>query len=218
NHLIITACHTIWKGGSSLGEDESEWDLEVYQTGQHKTFIEHIQKGLQLLSSDPNSILIFTGGQTHANLGARSEAGSYFDLASQAFVNSTNLLQRITTEEYALDSFDNLLYSIARFKEFTGNYPQKITVISFEFKRNRFINLHRKAIRFPMSSFGFIGIDPEGLESNIGESEISYSVRPFESDMYACRDPILVQKKMQRNPFHRTPPYYLTCPELLDIL
>lgn len=68
---------------------------------------------------------------------------------------------RATTEDHALDSFQNLLFSIARFREYTGRYPTKITVVGYEFKRSRFTNLHRAAIRWPRDRFYYIGVDPE---------------------------------------------------------
>lgn len=71
---------------------------------------------------------------------------------------------RATTEDYALDSFQNLLYSIARFHEYTGRYPSRITVVGYEFKRRRFTELHRAALRWPRERFDYIGIDAEGEE------------------------------------------------------
>lgn len=35
---------------------------------------------------------------------------------------------RALTEEHARDSFENLLFSICRFRELTGHYPVNITV------------------------------------------------------------------------------------------
>lgn len=39
---------------------------------------------------------------------------------------------RALTEEHARDSFENLLFSVCRFRELTGVYPQNITVIILE--------------------------------------------------------------------------------------
>ena len=52
-------------------------------------------------------------------------------------------LVRATTEDYALDSYQNLLFSIARFHEYTGRWLSKITVIDYKMKRQRFTDLHR---------------------------------------------------------------------------
>lgn len=38
---------------------------------------------------------------------------------------------RALTEEHARDSFENLLFSVCRFRELTGSYPQNITVKPF---------------------------------------------------------------------------------------
>lgn len=66
----------------------------------------------------------------------------------------------IALEEKALDSYHNLLFSILRFWEVTGAWPGRITIVSHEFKRARFIELHVPAIRWPMERVGFVGIDP----------------------------------------------------------
>jgi hypothetical protein len=59
------------------------------------------------------------------------------------------LLERMASEEFARDSYENLLFSLCRFHEITGRYPDKITVVGFGFKTKRFVDLHRRAIRFP---------------------------------------------------------------------
>lgn len=59
------------------------------------------------------------------------------------------MLERVYSEEFARDSYENLLFSLCRFHEITGRYPDKITVIGFGFKEKRFTDLHRKAVRFP---------------------------------------------------------------------
>ena len=59
------------------------------------------------------------------------------------------LLERVVSEEFARDSYENVLFSLCRFHEITGRYPEKVTVIGFGFKEKRFMELHRKAVRFP---------------------------------------------------------------------
>lgn len=58
--------------------------------------------------------------------------------------------ERMITEEYARDSHENLIFSICRFSEMTGNYPDQITVVGFEFKRKRFEDIHRYSISYPI--------------------------------------------------------------------
>ena len=91
--------------------------------------------------------------------------------------------KRATTESYALDSYQNLLFSIARFHEFTGHFPRNITVVGYEFKRKRFVDLHRAAIRWPLHQFQYVGVDADDEESQsaqqgeVGSSIISISRR-----------------------------------------
>ncbi|CAG8648588.1 1263_t:CDS:2, partial [Dentiscutata heterogama] len=130
--------------------------------------------------------------------------------------NSHLIIDHMTTEEYARDSYENLLFSICRFTEVTGHYPQNITVIGFEFKRKRFLDLHRAAIKFPLDRFTYIGIDSVNVKSNkIG---IDNALEPFKQDIYACHDGILRNKKLARNPFRRRHPYHLSCPSLSELI
>lgn len=80
------------------------------------------------------------------------------------------------------------MFSICRFKEVTGSYPQKITVVGFTFKEDRFRYLHRTAIRWPSKSFDYIGRDaPTSTGFNLelaaqGEQENAY--KHFVKDPY----------------------------------
>lgn len=114
------------------------------------------------------------------------------------------------------------MFSICRFKELTGHYPKKITVVSYSFKEKRFKELHAAAIRWPKTMFSYVGIDPDAgtgfdlVASSNGER--TNSLVPFESDPYGCSSQVLQDKRKQRNPFSRTPPYELSCPEMKELL
>ena len=80
--------------------------------------------------------------------GSRSEALSYWEVAeSEGWFGHPWARARAYLEEQARDSFENVLVSICRFKELSD--PTQTTVVSVDFKRRRFQNLHRKALRFP---------------------------------------------------------------------
>ncbi|KAI8364201.1 hypothetical protein BD560DRAFT_403300 [Blakeslea trispora] len=226
-HSIIVAGHAIYTGPNdieAIRQDEN-WALESYQQGgQVNTFIQHIQKGIQILKEDPKSVLIFSGGETRPLAGPRSEAFSYWQVAQILLedmdeeAETKELLRgRMVTEEYARDSYENLLFSICRFSEMTGNYPDKITVVGFEFKRYRFENIHRQAIRYPKEQFEYVGIDPSGDDPAREKGELMNSVRPFESDIYGCHG-TLKQKKIYRNPYRRRHAYTASCPVLAPLL
>ena len=93
-----------------------------------------------------------------------------------------------------------------------------MTVVSFGFKRWRFEELHRSAVRFPRQRFVFEGIDPPDLSPSVLAGERSHSARPFMHDPYGCRTPSLVDKRGTRNPFRRSVSYPLGCPELSELM
>ena len=53
---------------------------------------------------------------------------------------------RVIFETEATDSFQNVLFSLLRFRLYTGSYPRRITVVTHEFKRKRFLDFHFPAI------------------------------------------------------------------------
>ncbi|CAL9737319.1 hypothetical protein MOSE0_L08614 [Monosporozyma servazzii] len=122
----------------------------------------------------------------------------------------------INTEEYSLDSFDNLLYSIFRFKEITNLFPQSITIVGFGFKESRFLNYHAKALDIPKSMINYISYDPEPLNysqeqldqyfTTLTAMENKNALSLFDNDWYAKRD-ILLIKKESRNPYKRIATY-----------
>ena len=68
---------------------------------------------------------------------ANADANANGDRRGDAVANSTTTTVRARTvsEEYATDSFENLMFSVCRFREVTGRYPDKVSVVSFTFKR-----------------------------------------------------------------------------------
>lgn len=116
----------------------------------------------------PVTLDMFNRGQTKP-LSSTTEAESYQRLAQAAKLLPDQLLfERSTTENYALDSFQNLLFSIARFHEFTGHFPSTITIVGYEFKKPRFTKLHREALRWPRDKFNYVGVDPKDSHRSDG--------------------------------------------------
>lgn len=162
--LILVCCHAIYLGGPTRGTSSSEWLLASFQTDEVPTFTAHINAGLSLLASDPSSILVFSGGKTRSET-EKSEAQSYLDLCLDndfwGIEGGKGLRERILLEEKALDSFGNLVHGILAFWRDVGRWPEKIEIVSHEFKRGRFLDLHVKAMRWPVERVGFVGLDPE---------------------------------------------------------
>jgi hypothetical protein len=64
-HAIVVTGHAMYIGPKdnqpTTLQDENQWILESYQHGQVGTFLNHIQKGIDILLSDPQALLIFSG-------------------------------------------------------------------------------------------------------------------------------------------------------------
>jgi len=219
DHLIVVAGHAVLMEIDKIGRadrDESIWYLEDYQRGQDLPFefVTHVKAGVERAARDPNAMLLFSGGQTRPDAGPRSEALSYYLLAEYFnWWNFPFVAERTQLEEYARDSFENLLFSLCRFSELSyGRYPKQLSVVSFNFKRTRFERLHAPALRFPPHRFQFI---PQNPLANYPRTRFNFAraaqgeantILPFRRDPYACFSD-LKKKRKSRDPFHRSVPY-----------
>lgn len=155
-------------------------------------------------------------GQGHADVNAVGSGA----VSNAAIAVAPGLeMVRMTTETFAMDSYENLLFSIARFREYTGKYPERITIVGYAMKKERFESLHAKAIRWPGWSYvrgkkrlAYVGIDDEGdntehYKQEVSRSEIFLQIELhlyhpplqranaytlFELDMYGCHGQLLV--------------------------
>lgn len=79
-NLILVAGHSVFTGTDFTKVSlESSWYLESYQKvkGEANSFLEHIRLGVKAAAEDPTALLLFSGGQTRAEAGPRSEGLSY---------------------------------------------------------------------------------------------------------------------------------------------
>ena len=215
-HLIIVPGHAIqWctETGKCL-LDESCWYLQDFQRGQVPVYLEHIKSGVKLAKEYPNSLLIFSGGHTRRGTGDRSEGRTYFSAAERMKLVDGPLYDRIVVEEFARDSLENLVFSLARFHQITGHLPNKVTVVGFPFKEQRFRDLHRQAAGIPSQNFEYVPVHVEGYtqKENFDDAYNDFLVDPF-----GC-GPKLMTKKNHRNPYHQQHGYADSCPELENIL
>ena len=252
DHLIIVAGHSVWSGRKADEADKSEfWILQPGQEKSVMTYLRHMSKAAELAMSDPKSLLVYSGGQTRSNA-FEAEGTSYFRVAetldlyrqhetpkngsppAQIDEDSPRaLFPRAATETYALDSHQNLLFSICRFNEcvvlflldalliarvrITGHYPSHISVIGFGMKRARFTDVHREAIRWPLSAWTYIGIDDADEDGSSYTGEKEHGLLPYQQDMYGCHGSLLA-KRRARNPFRMVHSYFTSNPQLHDLL
>ncbi|KAG8625125.1 hypothetical protein KVT40_006876 [Elsinoe batatas] len=202
---------------------EKAWHLKSFQksnpstgkTGEHGTFVNHIITAAHQLAR-PDTFVIFSGGRTDPEI-AHSESESYAAAFQQLMESSIrvapdvamNVLEsgRWATEQHATDSYQNLLFSILKFRRVVGAYPERVTVVTHEFKTIRFIELHAPAIRWPAERIRVIGIDPEwsNKDERLGtiKLEASMAVEPFRADPHGVKDP-LAAKRLQRQWYSAT--------------
>jgi len=227
----MVAGHAVFVGVEySRSNDPQLWALQSYHQGVSgvvESFLNHIRLGVEVSAKDPTAMLLFSGGQTRLAAGPRSEGLSYWLIAeaNQWFSNTSadakSFLQvrgRAFTEEHARDSFENLLFSLCRFYEITGRYPENITIISYALKQRRFKDLHRAAVLFPESRFRFIGTPlPSEKGAAMAESGEAKTGDQFSLDPYGCGLE-LSAKKVERDPFFVGPPHASRCPEMAALL
>lgn len=228
DHLVVVCGHGVVVAESlaDVGVEDAAWLLLPYQLDQSLpgAFVSHIERGVSIAANDPGVLLVFSGGQTRSNAGPRSEGLSYWLVGEhfQWWGQAKSVRKRAFVEEYARDSFENLLFSIARFREVTGQYPRRFTVVGYDFKKTRFQHLHRGALRIPEAAFVYEGIQPPPGShfdlTSATEGELTNAVLLFQKDSYGCNDEVLRTKRLGRNPFGRTIPYSLSCPEIIGLL
>lgn len=226
-HLIILPCHSIWTPGPSLGDSRDEWNLAPFQVEgyDHLCFKDHIVKSLQLLNIDEQATLIISGGQTKKESGPISESLSYYNLATR--LADKDILERVNTEEFARDSFENVVFLICRYYELHKYYPERITIVGFEFKRGRFLQKHLKQALLYGNNIEYIGNSPTPKDLNekeralyfhdLDQQEYKFAVQHFENDWYGIKTPLL-DKKINRDPFCRYHGYARSNKQLTEFL
>lgn len=224
---MLVPGHAIYAGAERAHcHPDEHWFLQPFQRGEPPRYVEHVWRGVREVARDDGALLVFSGGQTRAEAGPRSEAHGYWQLARQhRWWGHADMSKRAVNEEYARDSLENLLFSICRFRQQTGRCPKRVTVVGWAFKAARF-EQHRRALGLP--GLEYIGVnDPEDLDAALaGEARTqeAFAADPFGARAREGFDPgtdeplHLGEKRMTRDPFNRAAPYAAACPELAGLL
>jgi hypothetical protein len=182
--------------------------------GEGPLYVAHAEMGVRLAAEMPGALLMFSGGQTREEAGARSEAEGYWEIADSAgWWGSPFVKTRAVKEEYARDSFENLLFSLAFFRQQTANWPNSVTVCGWKFKEKRY-SLHRQALKWPRQKFSYIGVnDPlaEALPKALAGEQAK--VESVSRDLFLVGPEWVAQREV-RDPFHRRHPYRGVDPDL----
>ena len=232
NTLIIVAGHGIYVGNEYHKQailQDKNWITD--HPGESSYYLSHIVKGIELLLLEPNSVLMFSGGMTRKEAGKRSEAMSYLDIATRYCLNISSefyrdiiikthpvedmsiAYKRLIREDYARDSFENLLFSLLKYQQDNNRYPTKIQLISWKFKETRFMfhwhTLQKILPNLENTKFEFIGVEnPVDLDMAMrGEKK---ALQEYLDDPLGEQG-ILFTKKQSRNPFGIELPYQYPC-------
>lgn len=205
--LVLVCCHSIFNGDHGTYHDEPNWSLQPYQRsdpsigkpGDHETFVAHIVTAAMAVEARPQAMLMFSGGRTGDT--ELSEADSYTQVMATISPHFHDIAERSSREERATDSYQNLLFSIIRFHQLAGRWPQYVTVITHAFKQRRFLDLHAPAIRWPTDRIRVQGLNPpvnakELDEVTHGERERAFNM--FVEDPYGVHGPLAEKRKARR--------------------
>lgn len=213
--LVLVAGHAIPYRFDRLDSNEG-WFLKPFQGGEGPLYVEHVRAGVAEAAADPASLLVFSGGQSDSLAGPRSEAQGYWQIADTfAWYGHSDVAARATTEEFSLDSFLNLFYSLCRFREATGHYPDRVTVVGWAFKQARF-DFHRQTLVYPASCYRYIGAN-DPLKIDEARHFEALRLEDFRRDPFGSSSD-LAAKRDARNPFRRQHGYTASCPELAGLL
>ena len=214
--LVLVTGHAAFKAGvrevAADVERGDDWVLLPFQQGEPPFYVEHIRTGVELAAGNRSALLVFSGGRTRPEAGEWSEAETYrriaearhWWIADEDPALRASIAQRTATEEFARDSFENLLFGLCRFQQVVGSYPRTVTLITWEFKRARY-DLHRSVIRFPADRFVFLGVnDPIDMTSALVGNQRAHQL--YLEDPYGIGGE-LAEKRRQRNPFHQRHAY-----------
>lgn len=204
--LIIVCGHATYLGdGTRTSEDQ--WLLQDFQKSnrewnkrsEHETFLAHLLLAAQAAEADPRALLILSGGQTTP--ARRSEAEGYGALLLPMVQRNPALFPRplrFALETHATDSYQNLLFSLLRFRQLTGAYPQDVTVVTHAFKERRFLEQHGPALKWPAHALRVAGLNPPftaAEREQVERGERDRAVALFAEDPYGVRAPLSVKRK-----------------------
>ncbi len=171
-HLIIVAGNSVLRdldvSASTLKSDDA-WLLKDREKSHSVPIdiLRHISKSIVILKGDSSSVLVFSGGATRMNepwCSKLTEAGSYYAVAKE--LEKSRNLDLVLLDIHSYNSGHNVLFGINEFWRHTGQLPNQITVVTRDFKQERFgiyvaVIEERIGKRFDCAFLGVRDTDPD---------------------------------------------------------
>ncbi|TET41602.1 MAG: hypothetical protein E3J60_04170 [Dehalococcoidia bacterium] len=123
--LLVLCCHGVYHKGGFYADRPIE--KEVYE--------DHIRLAFSTIRQKAYDVLIISGGYTKPEE-EKSEARGYLDWADEIRLDRTDLV--ILLEEYARSSVENLLFSMCRFYQYFGYFPEEVGACTLHWKKEWF--------------------------------------------------------------------------------
>jgi len=188
--LLILHCYGVYHRGTFHTEYPEYTNIYKAQ----------LTKAVNLLINGDYDVLIISGGYTKIEV-EKSEARGMLDWVEDLGLWPAKTRKSlILLEEYARDSFENILFSVCRFYQFFNEFPASVTSCTWEFNVERF-KIFAKKLRIP--NFNVVPV---------GKREDQEKVAQKWTDL-AKRDPLYIkqadseEKYLRRNPWKRDHPY-----------
>ena len=159
--------------GHAIRQDGKWWGGFA---GEEPCYEAHVRDGVNLWRSEGYRALVFSGGHSRPNLPvANTEAAGMREYAVEAGLIAPGE-SGVLLEEFARDSFENVLFSVLAYWRHFGAWPERLGVVTWKFKamRQYLIGI---ALGFTGERFCFHGSgDPRSRENaeDIGLASVFY--------------------------------------------
>jgi hypothetical protein len=214
--LIACMGHAVYqtRAESAKRGDEREWVGGF--PGEDDLYYQHVKDATDLARIGKYDCLVLSGGTTRTKAGkpkdriGKSEAQGMLDLGlSQKpawFVKRSDDLYyvadtantRVLLEEYARDSFENLLFCVLAFQKEFGAWPEgAVGVVSFQFKLLRY-SVAATALDLHDFAFHGSGDVPFKTLKKCGREEADYVEKAVRDPLH--RGPEFSTKRLKRTP------------------
>ncbi len=212
-YLVLVPCHGVYVGTERRHAYTPDYWISKFRN-EGEFYTEHLMAGLKEAAQGQQYMFMPSGGMTMWAAGPVSEGESYWFLADQFnWGTDSSIRNRTFPETFARDSFENLLFSIARYVKLVGEMPKDIIICGWAFKKERYA-IYADALRLRNGQMHYLEVNmPIGKEDDLktprglalaGErnalSELAISP--------VGNTPAMNAKREARDPFHMSQDIY----------